>query len=40
MNRSVKAILALTLALTAALANITEAKAPARRAQAADAEFK
>ena len=40
MNRSGKAILALTLVLMVALANVIEAKAPARRAQAADAEFK
>ena len=40
MNRSAKAILALTLVLMVALADLVEAKAPARRAQAADAEFK
>ncbi|MFL6216878.1 MAG: YybH family protein [Blastocatellia bacterium] len=40
MNRFVKTILALTLVLMVALANVVEAKAPARRAQAADAEFK
>lgn len=40
MNRHVKAILALTLVLMTALASAVEAKAPARRAQAADAEFK
>ena len=40
MNRYVKAILALTLVLMVAFASAVQAKAPARRAQAADAEFK
>src|SRR5690349_13745916 len=40
MNRYVKAILALTLVLMTAFASAVQAKAPARRAQAADAEFK
>ena len=40
MNRHVKAILALTLVLMVAFASAVQAKTPARRAQATDAEFK
>ena len=40
MNRAVKALVALTLMLTVMPASAIQARPPARRAQAADAEFK